>query len=380
MGDSLLAECKPGLAMVVSQCIYAAMALSAKAAFARGMSPMVFSVYRQATAALVLAPLNITARRGKKNLIGLGLTAFFLVFVSSLVGATINQYFYYTGLSLSSSSMAMAMSNLTPAITFVIAASVGLEKVEVRSMRSMAKVFGTVTCVGGAVSMAFFKGPRLLNMEMEFHKLATLFHSASKNWIVGSLLLMGSSCCWSLWLVLQVPICRTYLDPLSLSIWMCVFSTFLSAALTFFLEPDISVWKIHSTLELSSCFFAGVFGSGVTFYLQSWTISLKGPLYSAMFNPLGTVITTISACLVLHEQLHIGSLVAAVAVVGGLYIVLWGKAKDIDPKSSCSNSQLPCVSERMTVVVDPELRDSVCDLQKPLLGESLGTQDNQMEN
>ncbi|THU60483.1 hypothetical protein C4D60_Mb07t13240 [Musa balbisiana] len=273
MGDSLLAECKPGLAMVLSQCIYAAMALSAKAA------------------------------------------------------ATINQYFYYTGLSLSSSSMAMAMSNLTPAITFVIAASVGLEKVEVRSMRSMAKVFGTVTCVGGAVSMAFFKGPRLLNLEMEFHKLATLFHSASKNWIVGSLLLMGSSCCWSLWLVLQ-----------------------------------------------------GVFGSGVTFYLQSWTISLKGPLYSAMFNPLGTVITTISACLVLHEQLHIGSLVAAVAVVGGLYIVLWGKAKDIDPKSSSSNSHLPCVSERMTVVEDPGLRDIVCDLQKPLLGESLGTQNNQVED
>lgn len=71
---------------------------------------------------------------------------------------------------------------------------------------------------------------------------------------------------------------------------------------------------------------------------------------------------------------------AAVAVVGGLYIVLWGKAKYIDPKSSCSNSQLPCVSERMTVVVDPGLRDSVYDLQKPLLGESFGTQDNQMEN
>ncbi|RRT53643.1 hypothetical protein B296_00024507 [Ensete ventricosum] len=107
---------------------------------------------------------------------------------------------------------------------------------------------------------------------------------------------------------------------------------------------------------------------------------LKGPLYSAMFNPLGTVITTISACLVLREQLHIGSLVGAVAVVGGLYIVLWGKAKDIDPKSSCSNSHLPCVSENMTVAVDPGLRDGVCGLQKPLLGESLGTQDNQMED
>lgn len=74
------------------------------------------------------------------------------------------------------------------------------------------------------------------------------------------------------------------------------------------------------------------------------------------------------------------SLVAAVAVVGGLYIVLWGKAKDIDPKSSSSNSHLPCVSERMTVVEDPGLRDIVCDLQKPLLGESLGTQNNQVED
>ncbi|URE17319.1 EamA-like transporter family [Musa troglodytarum] len=262
MGDSLLAECKPGLAMVVSQCIYAAMALSAKAAFARGMSPMVFSVYRQATAALVLAPINITARS-----LLLGLCCFagwvsdvYLLASSSFQfslpeddtwnSATINQCFYYTGLSLSSSSMAMAMTNLTPAITFVIAAFTGITSPD---------------------------GKQLL----------------------------------------LVPV---------------------------------------------ACF------------------AVKGPLYSAMFNPLGTVITTISACLVLHEQLHIGSLVAAVAVVGGLYVVLWGKAKDIDPKSSCSNSHLPCVSEKMTVVVDPGLRESVCDLQKPLLRESLGTQDNQMED
>lgn len=48
--------------MVVAQCIYAAMALSAKAAFTQGMSPLVFVVYRQAIATLFSAPTTILAR------------------------------------------------------------------------------------------------------------------------------------------------------------------------------------------------------------------------------------------------------------------------------------------------------------------------------
>lgn len=50
----------------------------------------------------------------------------------------------------------------------------------------------------------------------------------------------------------------------------------------------------------------GVFGSGVCFYLQSWCISVRGPLYSAMFTPVCTVVTTIVAAAVLQEELHIG--------------------------------------------------------------------------
>lgn len=50
----------------------------------------------------------------------------------------------------------------------------------------------------------------------------------------------------------------------------------------------------------------GVFGSGVCFYLQSWCISVRGPLYSAMFTPVCTVVTTVVAAAVLQEELHIG--------------------------------------------------------------------------
>ena len=117
MGDSCLEGYKPGLAMVVTQCIYAAMALSAKAAFTEGMNTMVFVVYRQAIATLVLAPTTILAKvfslslsliifhlslslslslsllifhlwlsRGNLSQMSLGWRAFCLVFVASLVG------------------------------------------------------------------------------------------------------------------------------------------------------------------------------------------------------------------------------------------------------------------------------------------------------
>lgn len=54
---------KPCAAMVVTQCIYAAMALCKKAVFTRGMSPMVFVVYRQAVATIVLVPIVIVVNR-----------------------------------------------------------------------------------------------------------------------------------------------------------------------------------------------------------------------------------------------------------------------------------------------------------------------------
>ncbi|CAD5186268.1 unnamed protein product [Musa acuminata subsp. malaccensis] len=361
MADSFLEEYKPGLAMVAVQCIYAAMALSAKAAFTHGMSPMVFVVYRQAIASIVLLPINIITKRGNIGQIDLGTRGFCLVFLASLIGATLNQFFYYRGMDLASSSVATAMTNLIPAITFVMAASLGLEKVKARSLRSVAKVIGTVICVGGATAMAFLKGPRLLSME--FRHL--LLGSATDKWVVGALFLIGSSCCWSFWLILQVPICNDYLDPLSLSTWMCLISTFQSATITFFLEPQLSSWKITSLVELLSCLFAGIFGSGVTFYLQSWCISVRGPLFSAMFNPLSTVITTVLALILLHEQLHLGSLVGAVAVVSGLYMVLWGKAKDLDPKR---RSQPGDDAHKVTIVIEPK-QSYKTDLTKPLMEE-----------
>ena len=55
---------------------------------------------------------------------------------------------------------------------------------------------------------------------------------------------------------LQGPICRSYMDPLTLSAWTCFLSSLQSAVVAFLLLPDRSAWKVHSLFELSCYIFA----------------------------------------------------------------------------------------------------------------------------
>ncbi|TYJ96380.1 WAT1-related protein [Cucumis melo var. makuwa] len=155
-------EYLPAMAMFGLQVTYAIMALLSRAALLKGMSPRVFVVYRQAVATLFIAPIAYFSR-SKSRRVSMNLRSFSLIFIASLVGVTMNQNVYFEGVFLVSSSMATAMTNLIPAVTFVIATIVGMENLKMGSLRSMAKIGGTVVCVSGAMCMALLRGPKLIN-------------------------------------------------------------------------------------------------------------------------------------------------------------------------------------------------------------------------
>ncbi|KAL9339457.1 hypothetical protein Peur_068472 [Populus x canadensis] len=340
-------DSKPALAMLGMQFSYAIVSLITRAALIQGMSPRVFVVYRQAIATVVIVPLAHFSRKSGGT--SMGLRSFSLVFSASLIGVTINQNVFAEGLYLASSSMASAMGNLVPAITFVMAFLIGLEKINIRSFRSIAKIVGTVICVSGAISMALLRGPKLLN--------TTIFESGGEDWLLGCLLIFASTFCWSIWLILQVPVTASYPDHLSLSAWLCFLATLQSGILTLFLEKDLDAWKLHSYLEVVGCLFT------------AWVISQRGPLFSAMFNPLCTVIVTILAAIFLHEEIYTGSLIGAVAVIIGLYIVLWGKAKDFIKEEGKVDPKLE-IDERQTVKITiEESRGVEPVLEEPLLSD-----------
>ncbi|XP_019177859.1 PREDICTED: WAT1-related protein At4g30420-like [Ipomoea nil] len=249
---------KPTIAMVGLQCMYAGVNLSIRASLLQGMSSMVFVVYRQAIAFLLIAPVAyISSRRRNTSSCRMGWKSFWLIFLLALIGITISQNIYFEGIYLASSSTASATGNLVPAITFLVAWPIGLEKVQMGSVRSMAKIFGTLICAVGAICMAFVKGPKLLNAELivAFDGMMGGGDEIWTSWLLGCLLLIGSTICWSFWLVLQVAASECYPDHLSLTAWLCFIAAVQSAILTFFIEPDPSVWKLDSNLQLISCLY-----------------------------------------------------------------------------------------------------------------------------
>lgn len=58
-----------------------------------------------------------------------------------------------------------------------------------------------------------------------------------------------------------------------------------------------------------------------------------GPVIVTAFNPLRMIIVTALACIILSEQLFVGSIIGAIVVVLGLYLVVWGKSKEQKARS-----------------------------------------------
>lgn len=75
--------------------------------------------------------------------------------------ATLNQVLYFVGLKSTTPTVACALSNTLPALTFAMAAAFRMESVRLSAAAGQAKVFGTVVCVGGSMIMPFYKGPLL---------------------------------------------------------------------------------------------------------------------------------------------------------------------------------------------------------------------------
>jgi hypothetical protein len=78
--------------------------------------------------------------------------------------------------------------------------------VDIRSLRSVAKIIGTAICLAGAAFMAFFKGPGLPGA-------ALLSVTSDSDWVKGGIYLVGNAICVSIWYILQVQLMITMTRP-----------------------------------------------------------------------------------------------------------------------------------------------------------------------
>ncbi|CAN0892184.1 WAT1-related protein At1g43650 [Linum grandiflorum] len=296
---------KPYTAMLLVQIIYAGMALFSKAAISgeEGMNPYVFVTYRQAFATIALAP--------------------FALFIKRL---TLSLNLYSIAINYTTATFAAATTNVVPALTFALALLMRMERLSIRKVHGIAKVVGSMVGVSGAVVFAIVKGPALLNKP---GKPSDHHHECCPDWIKGSLIMISSNILWSLWIVLQGVIVKEYPAKVRLATLQCGFSCIQSAvAAAVMVKKDVSVWKLGWNVHLYSVAYCGVMVTALTYWLRLWAIQRKGPVFTAIFTPLALIITAIFSSLVWHEVLYVGSVGGTILLVGGLYLVLWGKNKE----------------------------------------------------
>ncbi|KAL0412710.1 UNVERIFIED_CONTAM: WAT1-related protein [Sesamum radiatum] len=236
----------------------------------------------------------------------------------------------------------------------------GLERLGFNTSAGKAKVLGTIMGIGGAMLITLYKGPELnlWNTNINLLELTkthqadgpTQSHVAGHNLVLGAFLALASCVCYSLWLIIQAKASEHYPCPYSITAMMMVWGSLQSVTFALCMERDWSDWILGWDIRLLTVAVAGVVGSGLMFTLVAWCVRMRGPLFVSIFNPLMLVIVAIAGSLFLEEKLHLGMVLGGILIVGGLYVVLWGKGKELKKVS-----QLMPENQEHQVAVDMPL-------------------------
>ncbi|WVZ78200.1 hypothetical protein U9M48_025949 [Paspalum notatum var. saurae] len=309
------------VAMLALQFGYAGFHVVSRVALDMGLSKLVYPVYRNLIALCLLAPFAYFLERTGPSMTPGFLLQFFLL---ALCGITANQGFYLLGRDNTSPTFASAIQNSVPAITFAMAAALGIERVRLRRRDGLAKAAGTLLCVAGATVITLFKGPAVVGPP----PAPAVASAGGKSWTLGCLYLMGHCLSWSAWLVLQSPVLKRYPARLSLTSYTCFFGLLQFLAIAAVVERDAAAWALRSGAELLTVLYAGLVASGMAFAVQTWCIDRGGPVFVAVYQPVQTLVVAITASLLLGERFYLGGIIGAVLIVAGLYLVVWGKSKE----------------------------------------------------
>lgn len=329
----------PVLVMIAVHFAFATINVVLKKVIVDGLDHLVFITYRLTVGTIFLAPMAFFFER--KSETKLTYSIIFHLFLTAILGASLTQYLFLLGIQNTSATFSCAFLNMVPVITFIMSLPFGLESVNIKSNGGKAKVIGTLICVGGATLLTLYKGMPLFNSSSHLQappesihahsisRLGPILATKKARWTSGSLALVAGTILWSSWFLVQSNIGKRYPLQYSSTTIMMFFGAIQSFALSLAFNRDFSAWIIKGKLEIFSILYAGIVGSGFCFVGMSWCVKKRGPVFSAAFSPLVQMIAAVFDIPFLHEPLHLGSLVGSAIVVVGLYILLWGKNKEM---------------------------------------------------
>lgn len=275
-------------------------------------------------AALILLPSSFIFHRSERPPLTFSILCWF--FLLGLLGCCA-QIFGYAGIYYSSPTLGTAMLNLIPGLTFILAVAFRMEKLHLRSSSSQAKSLGTIVSIVGAFIVTFYKGPSLLMAPSRSSSPHQLLLQQS-TWVIGGFLLAADCIFASAWLILQASVLKKFPAELFVVFYYCFFVTLQSGIVCLVMERDLSAWSFKPDVILVAVIYSAVFGSAFQLGVSTWCLYRTGPVFVAMFKPLGIVVSVVMGVIFLGDIFYLGSLVGSIVIVTGFYSVMWGKAKE----------------------------------------------------
>lgn len=309
------------------QMVYAGNSILLSYLMSLGLNPFSFIIFSSFSSFLFLFPFAFFFERTKwpkKFSFKLIIQLLFIAFG----GVTLFQSLLLKGIKLTSPAMATAMPNLAPAIIFVIAWTLRLEKVKLSCTYSKVKIVGTTVCVGGALTMSIMHSASTSAGDALTSAPLTDV-SFDNNKIIGCLYLLAAVFALSTNIVLQAATLGEFPAPMSLCAITSLIGVFVTAGVQLLQDRRVETsWPLLSVSHLIGFSLLGGAVSGACVSFNGWAMKKRGPVLVSMFSPIGTLCSVLLSLFTLGDTITLGSLAGMFLMFIGLYFVLWAKGKE----------------------------------------------------
>ncbi|XWS48701.1 hypothetical protein CRYUN_Cryun13aG0098900 [Craigia yunnanensis] len=314
-------EWKPFIAMIAIDFSFAVVNILLKKVLDEGMNHLVLITFRLSISTIFLAPIGYFWERNSRPKLTPRILCY--LFCSAIVGTSITQHFLL-GMQYTSATFACAFVNTVPVLTFLMALPFRIETVNLKSNSGRAKILGSVICVGGAQLLTLYKGMPLFKHPHSQAMAPTMANAIelsssrrAERWTIGCLALIVGTLLWSSWFIIQSNVGKRYPCQYSSTEIMSFFGAIQSVILNLSTSRDLSMWVLKGEVEIITVRYAGMIGSGLCYVGMAWCVKsayIQADKYSLLTFFPGT---------------PMNSLLGSIVVIIGLYILLWGKKKEM---------------------------------------------------
>ena len=217
--------------------------------------------------------------------------------LSSLLGVSINQMMFFTGLNHTTPVDASIINSASPILVLVFAAWVLKDRI------STTRLYGILLGLAGALMLILFGNPL----------------SLGGGHLSGNLFIVGNTACWGLYLVIAKPLMVKY-NPLVMMKWIFLFGfiavipfTARQATEIRFSSFDSYTWFALLYIIIGTTFLAYFF---ITYSLKRLSAAVV-----AYYTYLQPVLVAVMGIILFSETISLVKIVSAVLVFVGIYFV-----------------------------------------------------------